>query len=69
MNLIDPTTVTISLRGIDLVALKKLSLVSHALAERIGDTRAAQEQSCLAGVLDEVIRKIELAAAKPKEAA
>jgi len=66
MNLVDTTTVTISLRGIDLVALKKLSLVSHALAVAFSErsSSASQEQSCLAGVLDDVIRKIELAAAK-----
>ncbi len=57
------TTVTIEVRGIELLALKKLSLVSHALASKIGDYRATQEQTCLATVLDEVIRRIELAAA------
>ena len=63
MRITDTATVTISVMGIDLVALKKLSLVSHALAEKIGGS-AGQEQSTLATVLDETIRKIELAAAK-----
>lgn len=69
MNLIDATSVTITVRGIDLLALKKLSLVSHALADRLGDYRAKQEQTCIAGVLDDVIRKIEIAAAKTKAGA
>lgn len=68
MRMIDETSVTITVRGIDLIALKKLSLVSHALAQRLGDYRAKQEQACLATVLDDVIRKIELAAAKSEAA-
>lgn len=63
MRITDTVTVTISVMGIDLVALKKLSLVSHALAEKIGGS-AGQEQKTLATVLDETIRKIELSAAK-----
>ncbi len=62
MNLIDETSVTITVRGIDLVALKKLSLVSHMLAEKIGSYQAREEQKCLATTLDEVVRKIEIAA-------
>lgn len=45
--------------------MDKLSLVSHALAERIGG-RAGEEQRTLATVLDDTIRKIELAPLKPK---
>jgi len=63
LDLVLPTSVEISVRGIDLVALKKLSLVSHALANKIGGT-AGSEQKCLAGVLDDIIREIELGAAK-----
>ena len=55
--------VKIDVQDIELVALKKLSLVSHALASKL-DLRAQQEQKCLAGVLDDVIRRIELAAAQ-----
>ena len=54
--------VTIIVMGIDIIALKKLSLVSHALASRLGDEGAGKEQTSLANVLDEVIRKIEIAA-------
>ena len=56
--------ITISVHEIELLALKKLSLVSHALASKL-DYRAQQEQKTLATVLDDVIRRIELAAAKP----
>lgn len=63
MRITDTATITISIMGIDLVALKKLSLVSHALAERIGG-EAGREQKMLATVLDDTIRKIELAVAK-----
>jgi hypothetical protein len=63
MNYLDKVAVTVSINGIELVALKKLSLVSHALAQKIGGT-AAEEQKCLASVLDDVIRQIELGAAK-----
>jgi hypothetical protein len=63
LGMIDTANVTISIMGIDLIALKKLSLVSHALAEKIGG-QAGAEQKTLATVLDETIRKIELAAAK-----
>lgn len=61
-------SVQIQVMGIDLIALKKLSLVSHALAEKIGGA-AGREQETLASVLDTVIRKIELAAAKSSEPA
>lgn len=60
MDLLDTRTVTISVTELDLMALKKLSLVSHALASKL-DYRAGEEQKTLATVLDETIRKIELA--------
>lgn len=59
-KLFEEIQVTIAVTGIDIVALKKLSLVSHALAQRIGG-ESGREQSTLAKVLDETIRKIELA--------
>lgn len=64
MNLVDKVTVTITVNGIELVALKKLSLVSHMLARQLGG-RSGDEQRCLATVLDDVIRQIEIAAALP----
>jgi hypothetical protein len=60
MDLLDTNTVAISMNGLELVALKKLSLVSHALASKL-DYRASLEQQTLATVLDDVIRRIELA--------
>lgn len=63
MNMVEKTKVQIELMGIELVALKKLSLVSHALAQKIGG-RAGDEQKGLATVLDDVIRQIEINAAK-----
>lgn len=63
IGMIETAKVSIEMRGIDIIALKKLSLVLHALAARLGDRLAAEEQKCLCGVLDDTIRKIELAAA------
>ena len=60
MNLVDTYTVTISLRGIDMLALRKLALVSHALAEKINGYTAQQEQKVLASTLDDLIRQIDL---------
>lgn len=57
---IDTYRVVIEINGLELTALKKLSLVSHALAGKIGG-RAGDEQKTLASVLDDVIRRIELA--------
>ncbi len=62
LNTADTATVTIRVRGIDLMALKKLSLVSHALASKL-DYRASEEQKALASTLDDMIRQIELALA------
>lgn len=54
--------VTINIEPIEIIALKKLSLVSHALATKL-PYGSREEQSTLAKVLDDVIRNIELAAA------
>jgi len=62
MDIATKTHVSVGLNGIELIALKKLSLVSHALAQKIGG-RAGDEQKCLAGVLDDVIRQFEIGAA------
>lgn len=65
IDMITRSTVTIQVSGIEILALKKLSLVSHALAQKIGEDpraySAGKEQECLATVLDDVIRRIELA--------
>lgn len=62
-SLLDTATVSITVNGLEMAALKKLSLVSHALASKL-DYRAGQEQKTLATVLDDVIRRIELAAGR-----
>lgn len=59
LQMIDTASVTITIRGIELLALKKLSLVSHALASKLGAS-AGQEQKCLASTLDDLIRQIEI---------
>lgn len=59
LGMTETATITISVRGIDLLALKKLSLVSHALASKL-DYRAGKEQRVLATTLDDLIRQIEL---------
>lgn len=56
--------VEIAVSGIELVGLKKLSLVSHALASKFDDYRSKEEQTCLAEILDDVIRRLELALAR-----
>jgi hypothetical protein len=58
---LDTITVAVSIRGIEIAALKKLSLVSHALAQKIGGS-AGREQKCLADTLDDMVRQIEIAA-------
>lgn len=57
----DTATVTVSITGIEILALKKLSLVSHALADKIGGP-AGREQTCLAKTLDDLLRQIEIKA-------
>jgi hypothetical protein len=59
---IDKTPVTIEISGLDIVALQKLSLVSHALATKLSHS-AGEEQKCLATVLDDVLRRIQIARA------
>ena len=61
LGMLDKATVTISVSGIEIVALKKLSLVSHMLAQKL-DGSAGDEQKCLATVLDDIIRQIEIKA-------
>ena len=66
MGILDARKVTIGVSELEIAALKKLSLVSHALASKL-DYRASEEQRCLATVLDDVIRRIELAPVADQE--
>jgi hypothetical protein len=62
LGLTDTATVTVSITGIEIIALEKLSLVSHALADKIGGS-AGQEQLALAQTLDDLLRQIKVRAA------
>jgi hypothetical protein len=55
------TPVTITISPADLRSLKRLSKVSHYIADRMGNERAEKEQTALACVLDDTIGKIERA--------
>ncbi len=57
--MIDKSPVTVEISGIEIIALKKLSLVSHALASKLSHS-AGEEQKFLADVLDDIIRQIEI---------
>lgn len=65
MRLTDTATVTISVRGIELIALQKLALVSHVLAKRL-DRGAGDELRTLATTLDDLLRRIQIEAATGK---
>jgi hypothetical protein len=65
-SILDATQVSIEVSGLEVFALKKLSLVSHALASKFDDFKSREEQKCLAGILDDVIRRIEIATASAK---
>ena len=64
LGITDTATITISITGIEIIALEKLSLVSHVLAEKIGGS-SGQEQLCLVRTLDDVLRRIKIQASKP----
>jgi hypothetical protein len=57
MNVLDTHTITISVRRIDLAALRKLSTVSHTLAKQL-DPMTGIEQTALVSVLDNLINQI-----------
>jgi hypothetical protein len=59
LGLFDTATVAVSISGAELLALKKLSLVSHALAMTLGGP-GGREQAALATALDDLLRQIEI---------
>ena len=63
LGMTETITVTISITGIELLALKNLSMMSHALAHDMPGI-AGQEQAARAKVLEDTIRKIEVAGAR-----
>lgn len=60
LNMVTPTSLRVEISGIELIALKKLALITHALATKF-NLGAREEAECLAKVLDDVIRRFELA--------
>lgn len=68
LGIAEEATVTISVTGIELLALKKLVIVSHALARTLGKSsaKAEEEQLLLTRTLNELVLDIETkAAARP----
>ncbi len=51
--------VTVELSTIDLLVLKKLALVNHALAMHLSDRAAAKEQLALTRALSDIIGRAE----------
>lgn len=50
----------ISISAVELLALKKLALISGALASSLSDPSAAREQRALTGVLVDVVSRAQL---------
>lgn len=50
---------TVELSTIDLLVLKKLTLINHALAMQLSDRGAAKEQLALTRALSDIIRRAE----------
>jgi len=67
MSILTPRRVTIEVSGIEVLCLQKLSLVSHALASKL-TLSARLEQETLARTLDDVLRRIQIAAAAGEKA-
>lgn len=61
MNIADTYTLSVSLLGIEIIALKKLTLVSFALAEKLPGA-AGSEQRALAKTLHDLVIQIEIKA-------
>ncbi len=51
----------ISISAVELLALKKLALISSALASSLSDTTAAREQKALTRVLVDVVSRADIA--------
>jgi len=59
----------IEITPVELLALKKLCLINHALSQSLVDPSARREQAALLGVLMDVTTRAELAAINPKDPA
>lgn len=52
---------TVELSSIEILALKKLALINHALGLQLSDKRAAKEQLALVSVLTDIVRRADSA--------
>ena len=50
----------ITIDRIEVLALKKLVLINHALAKSLSDPMAAREQKALVGVLNEITLRADM---------
>jgi hypothetical protein len=50
---------TIDVSAVEVLALKKLALISHALAMSLTDKRAAREQLALTSVVTDIVKRAE----------
>ncbi len=59
----------IAIDKLEVLVLKKLVLVNHALAKSLSDPRAAREQMALVQVLNDVVLRADLDNHSPQESA
>lgn len=50
---------TIDVTAVEVLAFKKLALISHALAMSLSDKRAAREQLALTSVIIDIVKRAE----------
>jgi len=55
----------VTISAVELMALKKLALVSNALASSLSDATAAREQTALTRVLVDVVSRADIALSTP----
>lgn len=60
---------TFEINPIELLALKKLAVISGAVAKSLSDKTASREQNALTNVLIQVINRAEVANASPARTA
>lgn len=53
---------TIDLTNVDILVLKKLALINHALALQLSDKRAAAEQMAMVHALTDIVKRADAAA-------
>lgn len=55
----------VTISAVELMALKKLALISNALASSLSDATAAREQKALTKVLVDVVSRADIALSTP----